>query len=62
VTLEVEYSGHVVSKDGIRVNPKKVMAMKEWPRPKKFKSLCGFSRLTGYYRMFVNNYAKFWLP
>jgi hypothetical protein len=39
---EVEYMGHLVGKDGIRVDPKKIEAMQDWPHPKTLKSLCGF--------------------
>jgi hypothetical protein len=52
-TLEVEYLGHLVGKDGVRVDPKRIEAMQDWPHPKTLKSLCGFLGLTGYYRKFV---------
>jgi hypothetical protein len=42
----VEYLGHIVGKDGVRVDPKKIEAMQDWPRPKNLKSLCGFLGLT----------------
>jgi hypothetical protein len=59
---EVEYLGHLVGKDGIRVDPKKIEAMQDWPHPKTLKSLCGFLGLTGYYRKFVKNYGKITTP
>jgi hypothetical protein len=37
---EVEYLGHIVGKDGVRVDPKKIEAMKDWPHPKTLKILC----------------------
>ena len=49
-TSEVEYLGHLVGKDSIRVDPKKIESMKDWPHPKTLKSLCGFLGLTVYYR------------
>jgi hypothetical protein len=59
---EVEYLGHLVGKDGIRVDPKKIEAMQDWPHPKTLKSLCGFLGLTGYYRKFVKNYGNIATP
>jgi hypothetical protein len=43
---EVEYLGHIVGKDGVRVDPKKIEAMKDWPHPKTLKILHGFLGLT----------------
>jgi hypothetical protein len=59
---EVEYLGHLVGKDGIRVDPKNIEAMKDWPHPKTRKRLHGFLGLTGYYRKFVKNYGKIATP
>jgi hypothetical protein len=47
--LEVEYLGHILGKDGVWVDPKKIEAMKDWPHPKTLKSLYGFPGLTCYY-------------
>jgi hypothetical protein len=54
--------GHIVSKDGVRVDPKKIEAMQDWSFPKTLNILCGFLGLTGYYRKFVNNYGKIAVP
>jgi hypothetical protein len=59
---EVEYLGHIVGKAGVRVDPKKIEAMQDWPRPKTLKILCGFLGLTSYYRKFVKNYGKIVVP
>jgi hypothetical protein len=59
---EIEYLGHLVGKDGVRVDPKNIEAMQYWPHPKTLKSFHGFLGLTGYYRKFVKNYRKIAAP
>jgi hypothetical protein len=59
---EVEYLGHLVGKDNVRVDPKKIEAMEDWPHPKTLKILHGFLVLTSYYRKFVKNYRKIATP
>jgi hypothetical protein len=61
-TSEVEYLGHLVGKYGVRVDPKKIESMKDWPHPKTLKSLGGFLGLIGYYHKFVKNYGKIAAP
>jgi hypothetical protein len=55
---EVEYLGHLVGKDSVKVDPKNIEAMQDWPHPKTLKILCGFLGLIGYCRKFVKNYGN----
>jgi len=59
---EVEYLGHLVGKDGVRVDLKNIEAIQDWPHPKTLKILHGFLGLTWYYRKFVKNYGKIAAP
>jgi hypothetical protein len=59
---EVEYMVHIVEKDGVWVDIKKIESMKDWNFPKTLKILCGFLGLTGYYRKFVHNNGKIEAP
>ena len=55
---QIEFLGHVISKDGIATDPNKVKAIRDWPAPKNLKELQCFLGLTNYYRRFIENYAK----
>jgi len=59
---EVEYLGHLVGKACVRVDPKNMEVMQNWPLPNTLKSLCGFLGLTGYYRKFFKNYGNIVAP
>eukprot|EP00253_Pinus_taeda_P002639 PITA_02639 len=59
---EVEYLGHIISREGVQVDPNKIKAIKEWSKPKNISKLRGFLGLTRYYRRFIKNYAHLTAP
>jgi len=55
---EVEYLGHTISHEGVKVDLKKITTIKEWKIATTIKYLQAFLRLTWYYAKFVNNYGR----
>nr|KYP39787.1 Retrovirus-related Pol polyprotein from transposon 17.6 [Cajanus cajan] len=50
---EVKFLGHVISAQGIAVDPTKVEAVLRWECPKSVTEVRGFLGLVGYYRRFI---------
>lgn len=59
---EVEFLGHHLGADGVRVMQGKVEAIKQWPTPASVKDVRSFLGLAGYYRRFVQGFGKIAAP
>nr|XP_009776277.1 PREDICTED: uncharacterized protein LOC104226085 [Nicotiana sylvestris] len=59
---KVSFLGHVVSKDEIMVDPKKIEAVQKWPRPTSPTEIRSFLGLAGYYRRFVQDFSRIAAP
>lgn len=58
----VDFLGHVISPEGIKVNPEYVRAVKEYPRPTCQKDIERFLGLAGFYRRFIQSYSSIARP
>ena len=54
---EVSFLGHIVSKEGIQVDPNKIEVVVEWTSPKNVTEVRSFLGLAGYYKIFVKRFS-----
>ena len=59
---EVVLLEHVVSRNGIFIDPKKVEAIINWERPKNVIEIQSFLGLVGYYRRYVEHFSLIATP
>ncbi|KAL8155807.1 hypothetical protein AgCh_001008 [Apium graveolens] len=59
---EVQFLGHIISNEGIKVDPAKIEAITNWERPRTPTEVRSFLGLAGYYRRFVQNFSRIATP
>ncbi|KAL6228352.1 hypothetical protein ACLB2K_002302 [Fragaria x ananassa] len=59
---KVGFLGHVVSEEGVSVDPQKVEAVLNWRRPTTVTKIRSFLGFAGYYRRFVQKISKIVVP
>ena len=62
ISQEVQYLGHLLTPDGIRPNPDRVAAVKDYPALRSVKEVRQFLGLASYYRRFVKDFARIAQP
>ena len=55
---EVQYLGHIISRDGVATDPFKTEKVTTWPTPTSVRETQQFLGFAGYYRRFVKDFAQ----
>ena len=58
----ISYLGHIVSKDRVETDPKKIQVIMDWPVPQTIYDVRSFLGFTNYYRKFMFRYSQIAKP
>lgn len=61
-TVGSVYLGHIISAQGVRLDPEKIEVLNSWLEPKTVKNARSFLGFTGYYRRFIQHYVQLTSP
>ena len=59
---KVAFLCHVLTGDGVAVDPTRIEAVSEWKQLKNVTDIRSFLGLAGYYRRFIENFSKIAKP
>ncbi len=60
--VEVDFLGHRITQEGLKMDDHKVKAILDWEPPRSVPALRSFLRLDSYYHKFIKNFAKITTP
>lgn len=59
---ETKFLGLIIGREGIRMDPKKVETVENWPIPKNVTDVQSFIGFSNFYRRFIQNFSKIIAP
>ena len=59
---QLDFLGHVIGSNGVKMQDKKIKTISNYPPPKNAKGVKRFLGIIGYYRPFVRNFATIAYP
>jgi len=57
-----EYLGFVIDREGVKMDPEKADAVRDWPIPTNLKQVQSFLGFTNFYRRFIKDYSTIATP
>jgi hypothetical protein len=57
-----KFLGHIVSAEGLQVDPDKTSVVRDWPHPKNVSELRSFLGLASYFRRFIRGFSQLASP
>ena len=59
---KVAFLGHILTAEGVAVDPEKVETISNWQQPTNVSEIRSFLGLAGYYRRFIEGFSKIARP
>jgi hypothetical protein len=59
---EVLFLGHIINRDGLAMDPKKIEGILDWKALKDVRGIKSFIGMVGYYRLFIQGFSKITRP